>query len=62
MRKFNEIIELTADYLNSEKIPYMFVGAIAVGYYGIPRTTQDVDIVVVIHKDGCKRDTIETEK
>ncbi len=51
MRKFNEIIELTANYLNSEKIPYMFVGAIAVGYYGIPRTTQDVDIVVLIHKD-----------
>ncbi len=33
MRKFNEIIELTADYLNSEKIPYMFVGPIAVSYY-----------------------------
>lgn len=51
MRKFVEIIEFTADYLNSENIPYMFVGAIAIGYYGIPRTTQDVDIVVVIQQD-----------
>lgn len=39
MRKFEEIIEITADFLNSEEIPYMFVGAITVGYYGIPRTT-----------------------
>lgn len=51
MRKFEEIIKITADFLNSEEIPYMFVDAIAVGYYGIPRTTQDIDIVLVIPQD-----------
>ena len=55
MRKFEEIIELTADFLNSEKIPYMFVGAIAIGYYGIPRTTQDLDVVVIIPQDKIQK-------
>ncbi len=55
MRKFEEIIELTADFLNLEKIPYMFVGAIAIGYYGIPRTTQDIDVVIVIPQDKVQK-------
>lgn len=55
MRKFEEIIELAAQFLNSENIPHMFVGAITIGYYGIPRTTQDIDIVVVIPHDKISR-------
>lgn len=55
MRKFEEIIETIAEFLNLEKIPYMFVGAIAIGYYGIPRTTQDIDIVLVIPPDKIQR-------
>ncbi len=55
MRKFEEIIELTADFLNLEKIPYMFVGAIAIGYYGIPRTTQDIDVVIVTPRDKVQK-------
>ena len=54
MRKFEEILEIAADFLNSEKIPYMFVGAIAIGYYGIPRTTQDIDVLVVIPRDKIR--------
>lgn len=32
--------------LNDSKLDYMFTGALAASYYGVPRTTVDVDVVV----------------
>ncbi len=32
--------------LNAARIDYMFTGAIAASYYGTPRTTMDVDIII----------------
>jgi len=32
--------------LNDAGIDYMFTGAIAASYYGTPRTTMDVDIII----------------
>jgi len=32
--------------LNETEIEYMFTGAIAASYYGTPRTTMDVDIII----------------
>jgi len=34
--------------LNSLRVPYMVTGAYAVSYYGMPRTTHDLDIVIAI--------------
>ena len=34
--------------LNDAGIDYMFTGAIAASYYGTPRTTMDVDIIIHI--------------
>ena len=31
-------------YLNSHKVEYLLVGGYAVGYYGFPRATMDIDV------------------
>jgi hypothetical protein len=44
-----EALKPVIELLNTLKIPYMLVGAIAVNYYSVPRLTHDVDLVVQIH-------------
>ena len=41
---FREFLQL----LNSHKVRYLLVGGYAVGYYGYPRATADIDIWVAI--------------
>ena len=48
---FKEFLQL----LNSEKIEYLLVGGYAVGYYGYPRPTGDLDIWIAIHPDTANR-------
>lgn len=36
--------------LESEHIPYMIVGGLAATYYGIPRATFDIDLVIAIEQ------------
>lgn len=40
--------------LNSSGIDYMFTGAVAASYYGTPRTTMDVDVVVNVSPEGSQ--------
>ncbi len=42
---FKEFLRL----LNSEKIEYLLVGGHAVGYYGYPRSTGDMDIWIAVN-------------
>lgn len=44
-RDFKEFLQL----LRSAKIEYLLVGGYAVGYYGHPRATGDLDIWVAVH-------------
>jgi hypothetical protein len=44
--KIEEIALNVIDALNAEQIPYMLVGSFSSNYYGIPRSTADVDFVV----------------
>ncbi len=44
----NDVMLLVADALNREKIPAMLVGSFSSNYYGIPRSTEDVDFVIQI--------------
>jgi hypothetical protein len=50
--------ELLADCLkrlNAAEIPYMLVGSMASNYWGIPRSTHDIDFVVEYEsKDGSR--------
>ena len=48
MDSFKGLIRRLASSLNTAQMEYMFTGAIAASYYGMPRTTMDVDIVIHI--------------
>ena len=43
--------------LNSKKIEYLLIGGYAVGYYGYPRATADMDIWIAIGKENAKKIT-----
>jgi predicted nucleotidyltransferase len=49
-RDFKEFLQL----LRSAKIEYLLVGGYAVGHYGYPRATGDLDIWVAIHDRNAK--------
>lgn len=49
MRTQEEILLFTLDQLDALRIFYYVTGSIAVGVYGKPRFTHDVDIVVSLH-------------
>lgn len=40
--------------MNDAKIDYVFTGALAASYYGVPRTTVDVDILVKFTLEDTK--------
>jgi predicted nucleotidyltransferase len=41
--------------LNSARVEYLLVGGYAVGHYGYPRATADMDIWVAISEDNARR-------
>ncbi|MDA3958297.1 nucleotidyltransferase [Oceanispirochaeta sp.] len=48
---FKEFLRL----LNEKKVDYLLIGGYAVGYYGYPRTTADMDIFVAINQNNAKK-------
>jgi hypothetical protein len=47
-----ELAGKVLDAIESTEIPFMMVGALAAGTYGIPRSTRDVDFLVPMHLGG----------
>jgi hypothetical protein len=45
-----KLIQLVVDKVEKLGIPYFITGSIASSYYGIPRYTHDIDVVVTISK------------
>jgi hypothetical protein len=43
-----DILKLVASRLNDAEIDYMLSGSVALTFYGKPRMTRDIDIVIVI--------------
>jgi hypothetical protein len=41
--------------LNSKQIKYLLIGGYAVGYYGYPRATADIDIWIAINPDNAEK-------
>jgi hypothetical protein len=41
-----EVLRIVTERLDAEGIPYMVTGSMAVNYYGVPRMTRDIDVVV----------------
>lgn len=46
-----ELARILADTLERHKLPYAIGGAIALGYYAVPRATVDVDVNVFVAPD-----------
>lgn len=43
-----DILKLVADRLNKAQINYMLSGSVALTFYGKPRMTRDIDIVIIL--------------
>lgn len=54
MRDMDEIVSLVSRFLNKEKIEYVIVGGLVAIFYGIPRTTMDIDIIIQIPENEIK--------
>jgi len=48
---FREFLRL----LNAHKVQYLLIGGYAVGYYGHPRTTADIDIWIAIDIENTQK-------
>lgn len=48
---FSDFLKL----LNSHGVKYLLIGGYAVGYYGYPRATADMDIWVAVHPDNAEK-------
>ena len=44
-KKLTNILKIITDNLVREQIPYSLIGALALGIYGLPRFTADIDIL-----------------
>ncbi len=47
-----KLIKLVVDRIGKLGIPYFITGSIASSYYGIPRYTHDIDVVVTISQQN----------
>jgi hypothetical protein len=50
-----EVLRIVTGRLDGEGIPYMVTGSMAVNYYGVPRMTRDIDVVVELAVDDLDR-------
>ena len=48
---FKEFLQL----LNEHQVEYLLIGGYAVGYYGYPRTTGDMDVWIAVHEQNAQR-------
>lgn len=48
---FKEFLQL----LNSKEVEYLLIGGYAVGYYGYPRATGDIDVWVAIERGNAEK-------
>lgn len=52
-RDFRDFLKL----LSFKRIEYLLIGGYAVGYYGYPRATADMDIWIAVSKENAKKMT-----
>ena len=52
---YETLVQRLIRLLKETRVPYMFVGGIAVTYWGIPRTTLDIDLVIALESESIAR-------
>lgn len=55
MRSISKIVKILSYIFEKTNIRYAFVGAIAVGIWGEPRATRDVDVIMALDERKLKR-------
>ncbi len=60
METYYSFVKRLVDAFEDEEIEYAFTGALAVSFYGIPRTTTDVDIIVAVNNTTEAKSKIAT--
>jgi len=51
LKTFQSLIKRIATVLGNSGLEYAFTGAIAVSFYGVPRTTVDIDIILRVSSE-----------
>jgi len=51
----DKLYSKTISFLEKEKIPYLLIGGLAVGVWGEPRMTQDIDLILFIPKNSIPK-------
>ncbi len=46
-----EVLKIVSERLESARLPFMLTGSFAMAYYGRPRMTRDLDIVVSLNDE-----------
>ncbi len=57
MDNLTKFIKTLIECFTKERLDYAFTGALAVSYYGVPRTTTDIDIIVTIPRKNTQART-----
>ena len=60
MGEFEELIRRLIGCLSDSSLDYAFTGALAVSFYGSPRTTSDVDVMIAISEDPKENEVADT--
>jgi hypothetical protein len=59
MDAYHRFVKRLAESFSSTDLDYAFTGALAVSYYGVPRTTSDVDILVSLAGEAAAKEKVE---
>lgn len=52
MEEYYSFVKKLADAFDNAKLNYAFTGTLAVSFYGVPRTTTDIDVMVVFSAEN----------
>jgi len=51
MEGYSSFVKKLIDAFESEELNYAFTGALAASFYGVPRTTTDVDVIIALSNE-----------
>jgi hypothetical protein len=54
LEAFYDLVKRVVESFGAVGLDYMFTGALATSYYGVPRTTMDVDVVVRVSRQEAR--------
>jgi hypothetical protein len=59
MEAYHDLFRRLVKAFEIAELNYAFTGALAASFYGLPRTTTDIDVVVQISGEGTKRKLVQ---